>query len=50
MDAQSEQQQQNDEQEAYLTCLKLYQLAQRGEKFYAQDLKDLKYFLGIKGD
>jgi len=47
MDATFEMAQQQDEQQAFLVCLKLYQLAQRGEKFSDDDLKDLQYFLGL---
>ena len=42
-----QQQQQGDEEKAFFTCVRLVQMAQRGERFSQQDLEDLIYHLGV---
>lgn len=42
------QQQQADEEQAFLRCVELAQMAQRGEKFNQRDIEDLIYHLGVK--
>ena len=41
------QQQQADEEQAFLRCVELAQMAQRGEKFSETDIQDLIYFLRL---
>jgi len=41
-------QQAMDEEQAFLRCVELVQMAQRGERFETQDIEDLVYHLGIK--
>lgn len=41
-------QQAQDEEEAFLRCVELAQMAQRRERFTAQDIEDLIYHLGVK--
>ena len=36
-----------DEEQKFLRCLELYQLAERGRTFSQADLLDLKYHLGL---
>ena len=47
MDEQSEHWQQEDSEKAFLRCLELVQMAERGEKFKTEDIADLIYFLGV---
>ena len=42
-----EQSQQQDEEQAYIRCLELVQLAVRGHRFEGKDLQDLWYHLGM---
>ena len=42
-----QQQQQGDEEQAFFTCVRLVQLAQRGQRFSQQDIEDLQYHLGV---
>jgi hypothetical protein len=39
--------QQQDEEQAFLRCVELVQMAQRGEKFKQQDIDDLMAQLGV---
>ena len=47
MEEQAERWQREDDREAYLRCLELVKIAQRGEKFKTEDILDLIYFLGV---
>ena len=46
-DDRTEQWQQEDQEKAFLRCLELVQMAERGEKFKTEDIADLIYFLGV---
>ena len=53
MDTQSERWQQEDEEQAFLRCIELVQMAKLGQHqernvFSEKDIEDLIYFLGLK--
>ena len=41
-------QQAQDEEQAFLRCVELVQMAQQGKWFSRRDIKDLIYHLGVK--
>ena len=41
-------QQAQDEEQAFMRCVELVQIAQRGMTFTEHDIEDLQYFLRVK--